>query len=93
MKLKEFLKNKIPESKLAFVPSSFDVIGSICTLEIKDEARKYEKEIGDSILRLNKNIKSVFKKASARKGKFRTYKLKLIAGENNKIASVNLELL
>jgi len=85
MKLKEFLKNKIPANKIKHMPSSFDVIGNICILEIKDEAKKYEKLVGNSILKLNKNIKSVFKKNSARKGKYRTYKLKLIAGENSRV--------
>ena len=84
MKLKEFLKNKIPDNKIEFTPSSFDVIGDICIIEIKDEVKKYEKLIANSLLELNKNIKSVFKKTSARKGKHRTYKLKLLAGINNK---------
>lgn len=84
MKIKEYLKNKIPENKISYLPSSFDVIGSICIIEINEEVKKYEKLIADTILKLNKNIKSVFKKISARKGKYRTYKLKFISGINNK---------
>ncbi len=84
MKIKEFLKDKIQETKLNYIPASFDVIGNICIIEIKDEIKKHEKLIGNAILELNKNIKSVFKKISARRGKYRTYKLKLICGEDNK---------
>ncbi len=84
MKIKEYLKDKIPQDKINYVPTSFDIIGKICILEIKDELKKYEKIIGDTIIHLNKNIKSVFKRISPRKGKYRTYKLKLISGLNNK---------
>ena len=86
MIIKEFLKDKILENKLEYIPNSFDVIGSICVIEIKDEVKKYEKKIAESIIELNKSIKSVFKRIGARKGKHRIYKLKLIGGENNKIA-------
>ena len=65
MRLKEYLKNKIPENKLHYLPSSFDIIGQICIIELKPEIKKYSKLIGNSILKLNPNIKSVFKKSSA----------------------------
>lgn len=84
MKIKEFLKSQIPEDKLVYIPTSFDVIGTICILEIKEEIEKYEQLIAETILKLNKNIKSVFKKTSGRTGKHRTYKLKFLAGINNK---------
>ena len=41
MKLKEYLKNKIPENKLKYIPSSFDIIGQVCVIELKNELRKY----------------------------------------------------
>ena len=86
MKLKEYIKKKIPESKLKYIPSSFDIIGQVCIIEIRNEVKKYSKLIGNSILKLNPNIKTVFKKASVVKGKFRTHKLTFIAGLNNKEA-------
>ena len=84
MRLTEYLKNKIPENKLQYLPSSFDIIGQICIIELKPEIKKYSKLIGNSILKLNPNIKSVFKKSSAVKGKYRTHKLTYIVGINNK---------
>ncbi len=84
MKLKEYLKNKIPENKLKFLPSSFDIVGQICIIDIKPEIKKYSRLIGNSILELNPNIKSVFQKSSAVKGKFRTHKLRYWTGINNK---------
>lgn len=84
MKLKENLKNKIPENKLPYLSSSFDILGQICIIELKDEVRDYEKLIGETVLKLNPNLKSVFKKSSIVKGKYRTHKLTCIAGLNKK---------
>ncbi len=84
MELKEYLKNKIPENNLKYLPNSFDIIGQICIIELKDEVKKYSRLIGNEILKLNPNLKSVFKKSSVVKGKYRTHKLTCIAGINNK---------
>ncbi|MEK6937193.1 MAG: methyltransferase domain-containing protein [Nanoarchaeota archaeon] len=100
MKLKEYLKNKIPESKLQYLPSSFDIIGSICVIELKPEIKRYSKLIGNLILKLNPSIKSVFRKSSKIKGKHRTHKLTYISGintkktihkENNTLLKLNIE--
>ena len=64
---------------------SFDIIGSkekaVAIVEIPEG--KDEVEIAEEIMRKHKNVKSVLKKASARKGTFRTRKLELIKGEKN----------
>lgn len=65
--------------------TSFDIIGSkekaVAIVEVPDE--KNEISIAEEIMKKHKNVKSVLKKASARKGTFRTRKLKLIKGEEN----------
>jgi len=83
-KLKDILKNKLSIEQLKLVPSSYDVIGRI--IIFSDFPRKlYSKEkiIGQELLKNHKNINSIFKKIKKHSGKFRTRKLKLIAGENN----------
>lgn len=80
MNLKQVLKEKnIPACK------SFDEIGDIAIIETPDE--RYEEIIGKELLDLHKNINTVFSKKSERHGKFRTRKLKLIAGENKSITT------
>ena len=73
------------ENFLSELPSSFDVIGSkeksVAILEIPEGLERIEKEIAESVMELQKNIKSVLKKVSKRKGKERIRELKLIAGE------------
>ena len=69
------------------LPSSYDIIGSrekaVAIVEIPEEFKKNEKEIAQEILDRHKNIKSILKKLSERKGTFRTRKLKLLLGDKN----------
>jgi len=84
-KLKDILKKKISKNELKLVPSSFDVVGDIIIFsDFPKELIKKEKIIGNEILRNFNHIRSVFKKTRNYSGKFRTPKLKLLAGENNK---------
>ncbi|MEM5801781.1 MAG: class I SAM-dependent methyltransferase family protein [Candidatus Aenigmatarchaeota archaeon] len=63
----------------------FDIIGSkekaVAIVEIPEGVD--EKEIAKEIMTKNKNVKSVLKKMSKRKGEYRLWELKLIAGEKN----------
>lgn len=83
--LKYYLKNKLTSEELKFVPSSFDMVGNILIFsEFPKELSKKEKIIGDVILKNYHNIKTVLKKTKKYSGKFRTPKLKVIAGEKRK---------
>ena len=86
-KLKEVLKDKLTDEQLQLVPSSFDVVGSkekaVAIVEIPEELANKEKEIAGAIMKLQKNVKSVLKKGSAREGEYRTRRYKLLAGDKN----------
>ncbi|MFC1690940.1 TIM barrel protein [Nanoarchaeota archaeon] len=86
MKLKEALeKNKILTKKeLEIVRTAYDMVGSIAIMEIPDELVKKEKKIAEEILKINKQIKTVVKKASEHKGEFRLQKYKIIVGKRTK---------
>ncbi len=66
---------------------SFDIIGSkeksVAIVEIPEELEKKEKQISEQILNQHKNVKSVLKKLSERKGIERTREYKLLAGDPN----------
>lgn len=67
------------------LPSSYDIIGDILIFEIREKLNtKQEKEIANRLLKLNKNIKVVAKRSDIHKGKYRTRKIKILAGENRK---------
>lgn len=83
--LKFYLKNKLTKKELELVPSSFDVVGDILIFsEFPKGLGKKEKLIGQTILENYSNIKTVLKKTKKYSGKFRTPKLKVIAGERRK---------
>jgi tRNA (guanine37-N1)-methyltransferase len=69
------------------IPSSYDIIGSkekaVAIIEIPADLQKKEKEIANQILVRHKNVKSVLKKISERKGKFRITEYELLAGDEN----------
>jgi len=83
--LKFYLKNRLTAKELKVAPSSFDVVGDILIFsEFPKELAKKEKMIGSTILENYHHIKTVLKKTKKYSGKFRTPKLKVIAGENRK---------
>lgn len=81
------LKDRLSEEKLKLVPRSYDIIGSrekaVAIVEIQKSLGPIEKEIAESIMKLNKNVKSVLKKASSRKGELRLRDYELILGDEN----------
>ena len=83
--LKFYLKGKLSEKELEFMPTSFDVVGDILIFsEFPKELSKKEKLIGETILETYHHIKTVLKKTKKYSGRFRTPKLKIIAGEKRK---------
>jgi tRNA (guanine37-N1)-methyltransferase len=84
-KLKDILRKKMTKKELNIVPSSFDTVGNIIIFsDFPKELSRKEKIIGTEIIKNYKQINSVFKKTKKYSGEFRTPKLKLLAGENNK---------
>jgi tRNA (guanine37-N1)-methyltransferase len=85
--LKELLKNELAEKELEIAPNSFEVIGSkeksVAIVEIPDELESKKELIAEKIMQMHKNVKSVLKKVSERKGEFRTREFELIAGSED----------
>lgn len=82
---KEALKSKLTGKQLSLVPSSFDIVGDLAIFsDFPKELKSKEKLIGEALLKLHKNIKVVLKKTKKYSGKYRTPKLRIIAGEKRK---------
>ncbi len=83
-KLKKILSSQFNNDELQLVPSSFDIIGSrngaVALVEIPKEIYDKRKLIGETILKIHKNIKAVYLKKSSRYGIYRLRELELIAG-------------
>ena len=85
MNLKEALKEKLTGKELALVPSSFDVVGDILIFsDFPKELCKKEKIVAETLLKLQKSVKVIAKKVHKYSGRYRTPKLKIIAGEKRK---------
>ena len=83
--LREELTGKLTAKQLALVPSAFDIVGDLAIFaEFSDLLKAKEKLIGETLLQLNSQLRVVLKKTGKYGGKYRTPKLKIIAGERRK---------
>ncbi len=83
---KQELQKILSEEELKKLKTAFDVIGDIAILEIDVELRHKEKEIGETLLSMHKNINTVLRKESDHRGKLRRQKMKFLAGEDKRLA-------
>ena len=70
----------VPENLKKDLPTSYDVIGDIILIKLTDNLTKYKEEIGKSLLKTNKNIKTVCLTQPV-EGEFRTRNVEVISGE------------
>lgn len=95
--LKEALKNKISEQE---IPNSYDIVGDTAVFSKLPTNLKKQKLIANTLLKINKNIKTVLFKIKQFSGKYRLPKFKILAGkktkealykENNSLFKLDLE--
>ncbi|TFF88100.1 MAG: hypothetical protein EU550_01935 [Promethearchaeota archaeon] len=81
------LEGEIPNKYFQFIPKSFDVVGEIAIIEFNkdiqdiEESSKLKCEIAKALTLVNKNITTVFEKASGIRGNYRRRQLNLLCGE------------
>ena len=80
-KLKGILSAFLNKEEMETVVTSFDMMGDIVIAEIPKGLEPKEKGIGEALLKVHKNVKTVLKKLSAMEGEYRVRKLKHLAGE------------
>ncbi len=87
MKLKDLLKDYLSEEELKHTPSTFDIIGSrdkaVAIVEIHPVLEDKKYLIAESIMKIHKNVKTVLRKLSERKTKYRIREYELLAGEED----------
>ena len=71
---------KIPQNLKKDLPTSFDVIGDIILVKLRDNLNKYKKQIAQALLKNHKNIKTVCLIHPV-SGELRTRKIEIIGGE------------
>jgi tRNA (guanine37-N1)-methyltransferase len=84
--LKDAVKDKLSKEELKILKTAFDMVGDIAILEIDFTLKEREKMIADTLLSINKNIKTVLRKSGGHAGEFRTQKMDFLAGEDKREA-------
>ncbi len=79
---KAHLREILSEDEIKKLPASYDIMGDIIIIDLKNNT--HEKEIGESLLKANRNIKTILKKSGIHEGEFRTQPLSYVAGEKRK---------
>jgi tRNA (guanine37-N1)-methyltransferase len=79
------LKNHLPPYLLAAVPKSFDIVGHVAIVELPDELASFEQLVGNGVLEICPNVRTVMAKAGAFSSDYRTRELRLIAGEDRSV--------
>ena len=74
---------KLSERETALLPSSYQRLGDIIIVNLKEEVWKYENEIGRVILENIPKTRVVCRRTSFITGQFREPHIKVIAGEKN----------
>lgn len=77
----EIAKEIVPKELDEKLKTAFDVVGDIGILEIDEELRQYEKELGEALLKTQPQLKTVVRKEGAHKSPLRIQKYKHLAGE------------
>jgi tRNA (guanine37-N1)-methyltransferase len=81
MSLKSELEGKIPEGKLAFLRTGFDIIGDVAVIEIPEELESKKLLIAKALAKTQPHIKTVARKLSEREGTFRLRELEVLVGK------------
>jgi tRNA (guanine37-N1)-methyltransferase len=80
--LMDVLEETFPPHLLASVPRSYDIVGHIAILELQPELSEFKRVIGNAVIQLHRNVKTVLAKISPISGEFRLRKFELVAGED-----------
>ena len=84
-KLSDALAEFLSSIELEEVVGSFDIIGDIAIVEIPDALEPQERKIGEALLKVHKNLKTVLKKLGPMEGEYRVRKVRVIAGEERTV--------
>ncbi len=61
--LEKVLAQELPSSIVSLVSKSFDVIGDIAIIELSPTTEPFEKNIAEALMKVHKNVKTVYSKA------------------------------
>ena len=84
----EILRQVIPAAITAEIPSSFETVGHIAHLNLRDELLPYRQSIGRVLLTKNSALRTVVNKTGTIETQFRTFPMEVIAGDDDTVVEV-----
>jgi len=75
------LQGELPPNLLSSIPQAFDIIGDVVVIDIPPDLEPHQTLIGDAILKIHKNVKTVLAKAGDIDGAYRIRYYTFVAGE------------
>jgi len=87
--LDAILRALLPPALCTELPSAFETVGYIAHLNLRDELRPYARTIGDVLLAKNpRTLRTVVCKTGTIESEFRTFPMRVVAGEDRLDAEV-----
>jgi len=83
--LEDALREFLPEYAVQHVVKSFDIIGHVAVIRVPEELWDLREKIGEAILRVHPNVRTVAAEVGPHQGVFRIQPVEVIAGEPNLI--------
>ena len=80
MNIKELLKDRFSPEELKELNRAYDIIGDVAIIEVPERLENREREIAEAILSSHKHVKTICKKMSERRGRYRLRELKVLYG-------------
>jgi len=81
--LREALEGKLSDLEVKLLGRSFDIVGDVGIVKIPEPLLQKKKLIGEALMSVHKNLRTVLMQTSPVSGEFRTRKLEVIAGDPN----------
>jgi len=78
----ELVEAKLPRHLLAGLPRAIDIVGDIAIVDVPPELDAHKRVIGESVLELYGNVRTVLAKAGAVSGTYRVREFEVIAGQS-----------
>jgi len=80
-RISALLEAQIPSEMHPYLPRSFDLIGTVAIVELRDELAPYAELIGKAMVRVYPRVRTVLAKGGAFKGRFRVRDYVLLLGK------------
>lgn len=79
----EIFYSVLPVTEKDEIPSGFSMVGHVAHINLRSEWKDYDRLIGQVIFDKNPRVKTVVNKVDSIDTKFRTFKMEVLAGEDN----------